>query len=123
EHLRSSFYLRAVDATDRLHPLRGIPPAELGREIERGSTNDAALQRLNRELAEEGQLDVVSRIAAAGWVILCWAPLGLVPGHIALSAAGGREVAFPQQTPVVRTYEQWTVRPVADKVAIVPTTL
>src|SRR5262249_2916096 len=106
-----------------LNTLRGIPPTEFGREIEHGSTDDPALQCLNRELAEEGQLIGVSRIFAAGWVVVYWTILALVPGHVAPSATGCGEVVFSQQTPVVRTYEQRTVGPVADEGAIIPATL
>jgi hypothetical protein len=55
--------------------------------------------------------------------IVYWTTLVLVPGHVALSAAGGRQVTFGQQTPILRTYEQGAVEPVADELAIIPPTL
>src|SRR6266568_6605602 len=123
EHPGRAFYLVALDATDRLYSLWDITPAEVGHEVEGGSTHDPALHRLKRERTGKGRLWMVSFIAASGRIIGDRTVHRLAPGHIPVGAALSIKIALGQQTAAVRAHQQWAVRPVTDEVAIIPAAL
>ncbi len=115
--------LFAWNPGDRLDRFRGVAPAEIGGELERGPAGKIASRRGNGVLAEEGRLGAVPLVAAGRRIVEERLRRGVVPGDVPSRATLRGEVALGQQAAGVRAHEQRAVGPVADEGAVVPAAL
>src|SRR5579859_5335523 len=95
----------------------------VGGKLGRRPADDLALQRLDPISSEKGRFRSLTVIAAGGWIVDDGTAQRLAPGRVLFWAAFRSEIGLGEQAARVGAHEQWAVRPVAHKFAIVPAAL